>query len=106
MALVAQYEKNKGPNQNMGRRPKLSVLQRRHTDGQLTREKMSTSFIIREMKIKPTVRYYFTSIRMVIIKKELQTINAGESVEKRDSYCILVGMQIGTATMENRMEIL
>ena len=31
---------NKQPNQKMGRRPKQTFLQRRHTDGQQTRENM------------------------------------------------------------------
>ena len=48
----------------------------------------STSFIIREMQIKTTMRYYLILIRMVAIKK-LQTINAGEDVEKREpSYTV------------------
>ena len=32
--LEAQYQKNKQPNQNMGKRSKQTLLQRRHTDGQ------------------------------------------------------------------------
>ena len=48
----------------------------------------STSFIIREMQIKTTMRYYLILIRMVAIKK-LQTINVGEDVEKREpSYTV------------------
>ena len=39
-AHAAQYQKNKQPNQNMGRRPKLTFLQRRHTDGQEAHAKM------------------------------------------------------------------
>ena len=49
-------------------------------------KRCSTSLIIREMQIKTTVRYHFTLVRMAIIKR-LQTINAGEGVEKREHSC-------------------
>ena len=46
-------------------------------------------FSHREMQIKTTVRYHFTLIRMAIIKKNLQTINAGEGMGKRElSYTV------------------
>jgi len=32
-AHAAQYQKNKQPSQKVGRRPKQTFLQRRHTDG-------------------------------------------------------------------------
>ena len=47
-------------------------------------KRCSTSEVIREMQIESTMRYYLTLIRMAIIKN-LQIINAGESVEKRES---------------------
>ena len=59
--------------------------------------------IIREMQIK-IIMSYLVSVRMTIIKN-LQTINAGENMEKREPLVLLVGMQIDTATMENSMEI-
>ena len=41
------------------------------------------------MQIKTTMRYHLILVRMAIIKKNLQTINAGEGVEKRKlSYTV------------------
>ena len=45
--------------------------------------------IINYQRIKTTMRYHFTPVRMAIIKKNLQTINTGEGVEKRKpSYTV------------------
>ena len=46
------------------------------------------------------MKYHLIPVRMSIIKN-LQTINAGEDVEKRESY--IVGGN--AATMENSMEV-
>ena len=51
-------------------------------------KRCSTSLIIREMRIKTTMRYHYTPVRMTAIQS-LQAINAGEGVEKREpSYTI------------------
>ena len=39
-AHAAQYQKNKQPNQKMGRRPRQTFLQRRHPEGQQANEKI------------------------------------------------------------------
>ena len=43
------------------------------------------------MQIKTSMRYHLTPVRMAIIKKNLQTINAGEGVEKREPSCTVGG---------------
>ena len=51
-------------------------------------KRCSKSLIIREMQIKTTVWYHLILVRMAAIKS-LQTINAGEGVEKREtSYTV------------------
>ena len=58
-------------------------------DGQKAHEKM-LNITNREMQIKTIMRYHLTPVRMDIIK-ELQTINAGEGVEKREPSCTVAG---------------
>ena len=51
-------------------------------------KRCSTSLIIREMQIKAIMRYHLKPVRMAAIKS-LQTINAGEGVEKKEpSYAV------------------
>ena len=51
-------------------------------------KRCSTSLIIREMQIKTTMRYHLMPVKW-LLSKNLQTINAGEGVEKREhSYTV------------------
>jgi hypothetical protein len=51
-------------------------------------EKCSASLIIREMKIKTTLRLYFTPVRMAKIKNSV-TADAGVDVEKEEHSSIV-----------------
>ena len=53
-------------------------------------KRCSTLLIIRRMQIKTTMRYHLTPVRTALIKS-LQTINAGEGVEKRECSCTVGG---------------
>ena len=57
----------------------LTFLQIRCTNGQEA-HKYSTLLVINKMQIKITLRYYFSPIRMTIIKKKEK--NIGEDVER------------------------
>ena len=85
---AAQFQKNKQPNQKMGQRTKQTFLQRSLQRANKHRKRCSTSLIIREMQIKTTMRYISCRSEWLLFKS-LQTINAGEGVEKRDpSYTV------------------
>ena len=53
-------------------------------------ERCSALLIIREMQVETPVRYHLTLVRMSIIKN-LQTIKAGEGVEKTEPFYTVGG---------------
>ena len=80
----------KQSNVKLWKRLKQTFLQRRHKMASKHMKRCSLSLISREIQIKTTIRYHLTPVRMAIIKS-LQTINAGEGVEKRKCSCTVGG---------------
>ena len=56
---------------------------------------------LREMQIKTTMRYHLTPVRMATINKSTILVRKWR---KGNPRALLVGMQTGAATVENRME--
>ena len=56
------------------------------------------------MQIKSTVSHHFISVRMAVIKKTRLTVLI-KLWTKENPYALLIEEQIGTAAMENSMDI-
>ena len=56
------------------------------------------------MQIKTTMRDHVTPVRMAVIHKSTNN-ECWQDVEKGNSGVLLMGMQIGAATVESSMEL-
>ena len=104
--ISAAQHQNKQPSQKMGRKPKQTFLERRHTDGQEAQEEMfNTTEYQRNANKNYSEVYHLIPASMAIIKKNLQRVNAGEGVEKREPSYTVGGNGNWETIWENGMEI-
>jgi len=69
VARTTQYQKNKQPNQKMGKRPKQTFLQEGLQMANKQVKRYLTLLIIREMQIRTSMSCHITPVRIGIIKK-------------------------------------
>ena len=81
---MTPYQEDKQSNLKNGQRTCIGTSLRRTYRGprDIDMNDCSISLAIRQMQIKTTMRYHFTLVRLVIIKKSVNKSD-GEDVEKR-----------------------
>ena len=68
------------------------------------KKRFSAQLIIREMQAKAIIKYYLTSVKMIIIRESIKMLDRMQ--RKANSLTLLVGIYSVTATMESGMKFL
>ena len=85
--LKLNNKKMNGPTKKMGKRSEQTPPpNRRYTSGNKHRKRCATSYVIRGLQIKTTMRYHYTPIIMTKIQN---TNNTNEDVEQRELSLIV-----------------
>ena len=100
----AQFQKNKWSNQKMGQRTKHTFPTKTYRWLTYTWKDAQHHSLSEKCKSKPQWGIISRKSEW-LLSKNLQAINAGEDVEKREPSYTIGGMQTSTATMENSVEI-
>lgn len=58
--------------------------------------------VIKEMQVTTALRFRLTPVRMIIFEKQQML---ARMLRKRNTYSLLVGVEIGTTTTEISMEV-
>lgn len=63
-----------------------------------------TALAIREFHIKTTMGFFLPQSEWLLSRHQV-TINAGEAVGERESFLLLVGVEVGAVTLKTSVEI-
>lgn len=90
----------------MDKELKQIFLQRRYTIAYKHMKRCSTPLAIKKMQVKITIRYHFTPAKMAKIKNEKKNYKCCWGCGETGTRKLPVGMQNGSAAVENILESL
>ena len=85
----------------MDSRPKGKIFWRIHTDGQYKHEKILNTYLSENPKLKPQCNITSHLSEWLSSKRKQITNAIGVDVKKKDPHTLLMGMCVGTVTIEN-----